>query len=170
MPFPLIPVAIGLLAGTAYAAQSRRQPKPLSPKAQAERAIVYETLINDVKDPEVLRRFSQAFYNEGCVAEGEMLLKRALLREQPPEVKRLRNEAYRKGMASKNPEAIRELANEFEKIGATGAAASLRDAALALERAKQDQTINEPSILGLNEDSPKTEVQAAEAQAVEAAS
>jgi hypothetical protein len=152
MPFPLIPVAIGLLAGTAYAAQSRRQPKTLSPKAQAERAIVYETLINDVKDPEVLRRFSHAFREEGCIAEADMLMNRALLREQPPEVKRMRHEAYKKGMASKNSDAIRALADEFEKIGATGAAASLRDAALALERAKQDQTINEPSILGLNHD------------------
>ena len=150
MPLPLIPIAIGLLTGTAYVAQSRRQPKPLSPKAQAERAIVYDTLINHEKNPEVLRRFSAAFQEAGCEAEADLLMKRALLREQTPEQKRARQEAYRKGMASTNPDAIRALAAEFEKIGATGAAASLRDAAQALERAKQDQTINEPSILGLD--------------------
>ena len=128
-----VPIAIGVLTTAAYVAQSRRKPQAPNAKVQAERAVIYETLINDVKDADTLRKFSNAFREQGCIAEADMLLKRAALRELPPEAAKERRDAYKKGMASKNPAAIRELANAFDETGATGAAVSLRDYAHALE-------------------------------------
>jgi hypothetical protein len=140
MPFPLVPVAIGALATAAFAAKSRRN-RPVDEVTQAHRMMVYKTLVSDVKDPEVLRRFARVFHEEGLTVEAELLEARALLREQPPELKKARNEAYKKGMASKNPEGIRALAREFDNIGATGAAQSLRDTAAAVERALAEGTV-----------------------------
>lgn len=142
----LVPVAIATLTAAAYVAQSRRKPKEISAKARAERRVIFETLINEVKDPEVLRQFADAFRHEGNPVEADMLLKRAQLRELPPDVKNARRDAFKKGMASKDPVAIRKLADAFEQTGATGAAGALRDAALALERAQQQQIVEDPDI------------------------
>lgn len=133
MPFPLLPIAIAALASGAYVAKSKREKAAISPQAMAERAVVYETALNHCKDPDKLRQMAMAFRQQGHIAEADMLVKRALLREAPPEVQATRKEAFKKGMASTDSGGIRSLADAFDSQGATGAAAELRAHARALE-------------------------------------
>jgi hypothetical protein len=86
-----------------------------------------------LKDPDKLRILADAFDKCGLKNEGELLRKRATLRTAAPEVKAARKEAYRNAMKTKDPKVARQLADVFEKEGATGAAASLRHMAQGLE-------------------------------------
>jgi hypothetical protein len=85
------------------------------------------------KDPRALAELGQKYLNEGYSAEGILLIKRARLRLLSPELKAARREAYRKGMSSTDPHAVRNLAAAFEGEGATDAAKSLREHADSLK-------------------------------------
>ena len=129
MPFPIIPVAVAALAGTtAIVAVKRSKKKGMTP----ERKKVYIAALNSLKDPVKLRQLADAFEKEGLTKEAAMLRKRAKLRELPPKTKKARRAAYRKGLKSKDPLAVRKLASAFRREGATGAAASLQKYAQAL--------------------------------------
>jgi len=133
MPLPLLPIAIAALAAGAYTAKSKREKAAVSPQTMAERAVIYETALNHCKDSDKLRQMATVFRDQGHVAEADMLIKRALLREAPPEVQAARKEAFKKGLSSTDPAAVRALANAFDGQGATGAAGELREHARALE-------------------------------------
>jgi hypothetical protein len=91
-----------------------------------ERKKVYETALESLKDPEKLRSLADAFDKEGLKDEAIMLRKRAALRELPASSKEARKAAFRKGMSSSDPKAVRVLATAFHKQGATGAAQALK--------------------------------------------
>jgi predicted negative regulator of RcsB-dependent stress response len=99
-----------------------------------ERKKVYEAALKSLKDPVKLRELATAFDKENLKEEAELLRKRAALRELPADVKAGRRDAFKKGMASKDPTGIETLAKEFEKEGATGAAAALREYAAGLPK------------------------------------
>lgn len=134
---PLLPAAIVLLAGGAYASQSSRDRQNrgvLTP----ERKLVFETAINEVKDVNKLKALAKAFDEQGLPHYADLLNKRANLRTLSPEIKAARKDAYRKAMRSDKPEAIRQVAAAFDRDGANGAANSLRQYADSLVKKSQE--------------------------------
>lgn len=128
----LLPVVIAALAGTAYVVATKPKPGAMTP----ERQVILDTALNSTSDPDKLRALAKVFREEGLPAQADLLEKRAKLRELPSDVKEARKAAFRAGMASKNPVAVRALADEFEREGATGAAAALRTYAFTLDNPK----------------------------------
>jgi len=58
------------------------------------------------------------------------------LRELPKAKRDERRNIFKKGMASKDPDAVERLAAAYDKEGATGAAAALRKYATGLRKSK----------------------------------
>lgn len=143
MPFPLIPIAILGLVGTAGVVQAKRKKAETDPAIAAQRQVIYETAIGAVdsntaiKDPVKLRELAAVFRSQGLVAEAEMLTKRAALRELPPEVVQARREAFRAAMASTDATKVMGMADAYESQGCTGAAADLRKYAAGLLAAEE---------------------------------
>ena len=133
----LLPIGIGLLAGGAWIAKNQRDKANSSPARIAERAAIYETAINTKLDPDKLRTLAKAFRDEGLIAEATMLEKRAALSEAPPDVKAQRTAVFRQALASDDVQAVREVADAFEALGASGACAKLRAHADGIEAAKK---------------------------------
>lgn len=135
----LLPLAILGLVGSAGIAQARRANKKAAadPATMAARQVVYETALNEVKDPAKLRTMAKAFRGEGMEAEATMLEKRAALQELPPEIKAARREALRKAMASTDAVKVLEMADAFHQQGCTGAAENLRKYAAGLTAAEE---------------------------------
>jgi hypothetical protein len=91
-----------------------------------EREKAYRSALENLQDPESLRKLASAYESNGLAVEASMLRRRADLRGQSPEQKKARREAYDKGMASQDVAAIERLADAFEQITATGSAMALR--------------------------------------------
>lgn len=90
---------------------------------------IFDEAFANLKKPEELLELADSFDKEGFSKEATMLRKRAALRNQPPEVYKARRAAFDKAMSVKDPSKvpdIRDLAIEFEKVGAVGTAATLR--------------------------------------------
>lgn len=134
----MLPAAIIGLAGLVAV---KKKDKVIPPHIQAQRQSIYESMLK-CHDPVLLRKVSQAFLAEGYKPEGTMLELRARLAEAPPEVKKMRRAALQKGLSSRKPAGVRNLAAAFEAIGATGSAGRLRQYAKGLEDA--GITGNEP--------------------------
>ena len=124
----ILELSLGALALAAYWRTSRaeRALANLPPHILANREAIYDTAINSLKDPAKLRELSSAFRAQKMMAQADMLESRAQLAEAPQEVKEQRREVYRKAMASRDKAAVLDVATAFEKMGATGAAASLK--------------------------------------------
>jgi hypothetical protein len=135
-----VPIGMGILTAAAYLMKLRRDNKPVPPEQAAERAVIYDTAINTVKDPDQLRKLAGAFASAGLTAEAHMLSLRADNAEAPPEVKAARKEAFRQGMESANIPAIIVLAEAFEAQGAPGAALALREHAAEVANTPVEQT------------------------------
>lgn len=126
--FPLLPIGIAaLVGGAAWVVSKRKQPV-----MTAERAIIYTTALQTMKNPADMRELAATFAGEGLSAHADMLNKRAALKELSPAVKKARSEAFRKAMKSQDPEAVFALANTYDEIGATGSADALRKYASGL--------------------------------------
>jgi hypothetical protein len=122
----LLELTIGGLLLLAY---KRSEKKGVLTK---ERQEAYEGALTSLTDPDKLRELATIYEKEGLTVEANMLRKRAVLRGQSPAVKAARKAAFDKGMKSNDPAGIEHLANEFEKITATGAASALRARAAEL--------------------------------------
>lgn len=134
-----VPLALIGLTGAAWYAQSKRSARLADPKTMAERRYIYETAINNPLEPAKLRELAEAFRKVGMKPEADMLDKRAALREAPKELTEKRREAYHKALRSDNIPAILEMAQAFDDLGATGAAASLRTYAAELQSSKEKE-------------------------------
>ncbi len=133
MPLPLVPIGFLVLTGGAYVAKTIRDRKSkVSPQVEAERNAVYDAAINNIKNPDQLRKLAAAFSEAGLDVQAKALCLRADNAEAPPEVKEQRKEIFRQGMESTNITAILNLANAFESQGAPAAAKALRDRAEGL--------------------------------------
>jgi hypothetical protein len=124
MPFPLIPVLIGIGTGSiaGFALKRRRKPRGLTP----ERLQIYEAALINLKDPNKLRALSNVYRAEGLISQAEMLEKRANLKELSPEEKAKNAARFKEGMASKDPKFVEQVAKEHDERGATSAAFNLR--------------------------------------------
>ncbi len=123
----LIPLGVAALAGLAYL-KVRKKGGEMNP----ERKMLYETALNTERDPDNLRTLGRAFIEQGLTEEGELLMKRAAIRELPPEIADARREVFRETMTSENPDTVSKIAKAFEKEGATGAAMTLEKYATGL--------------------------------------
>jgi hypothetical protein len=119
---PVLPVAVAALAGLAWYRASHSTYGKMTP----ERQIIYETAFKTLKDGKALRTLAGEFDKEGLGSFGDMLRKRAALREMPEETRLARREAFKKGMNSTNAAAIENLAQAFISEGAIGSAEKLR--------------------------------------------
>jgi len=134
----ILPLAILGLIGTAGIAKAKRS-KTVTPEVQRQRQSIYETALNECKDPIKLRTLAESFRAVGQTAEADMLCKRAALQELPDDVKAQRREAFRKAMASTDPVKVNQMADAFYSQGATGAAENLRKYAAGLLQSSQTQ-------------------------------
>ena len=126
----VLPVAI-VGAGTAMYYR-RKAVGCMTPERQA----IYEAMLRNLKDPVKLRAMAATVEKEGCTAQAIQLRLRANLKDMPKAVKEERVAAYRKAIETTDPTkipVILGMADDFEKLGAVGAAADLRTYAATLK-------------------------------------
>ena len=128
---PLIPLLL-LSTGGWYGYKYHQKRKAFTP----ERRAIYERAMNSAMPPEQLQTLAAAFEKEGLTAQALLLRKRAALRSAPPEVKAQRKAIFVQAMNSQNPDAILQVAQAHEDIGAVGAAQDLRFQAETLKAVK----------------------------------
>jgi hypothetical protein len=109
-----------------------------------EREAAYKSALENLKVPEALRKLANVYEAEGLEIEASMLRRRADLHAQPRNTKKAHREAYDKGMASSDVEAVERLADAFESMTATGSAAALRRHAADVRRAAEEAVTAEP--------------------------
>lgn len=131
---PLVPIAVGAVTGC-IAAVVRRRRRPLLTMT-AERQRIYDAALTTLRDPEKMRSLAIAFRQGGLRAEADMLEKRAALKELSPEVRQQRREIIKKALSHRDPKVVREVAAAFDKVGSTGAAATLRRYAAGLSHTR----------------------------------
>ena len=131
MLFPLIPIAIGSTFGAAVGLWVNRPKKfkGMTPTRQR----IYEAALNSLKDASRLRILGNTFIQEGLIDEGNLLLKRAALRELTPQQKEENKNKFKQAMAMTNPAEVLAIAADFEERGCTGAARNLRNYAKGLK-------------------------------------
>lgn len=132
MPLPLLPLVVGSLVAAAYHKTYQTGKGPPKGVLTPERQMIFETAIKEMREPEKLRILAKTYREQGLPAQADMLEKRANLRALPKEVTQARRTAYKRAMKSTNVNAIRGLANAYEREGATGAAQSLREYAASI--------------------------------------
>lgn len=133
-----LPIGVGLLAGWAWYAKSKRENAP--PSVVAERKKIFETALNSKLEASQLKELAAAFHKVGMKAEGSLLEKRAALREAPESVTAERREIFKRAMKQRDPKVVLETAEAFDELGATGAAANLREYAKGLMAADEHMT------------------------------
>lgn len=133
----MLPVIIAAAAGvTGLAAWAYKKQKTthqygvLTP----DRELIYNRAINNLQDPEKLRKLAEGFKSQGLKPQAEMLEKRAALRDLPREVKKERRTVFKKLMLCEDPKKILEAADVFDSQGATGSALALRERAAHLQQ------------------------------------
>lgn len=131
MPLPLLPIVVVCLGAAAYHKTSS-QKGPGKGVLTPERQHFFEVAIKECKDPEKLRIFAKKYREQGLPMHAEMLEKRANLRAIPNDKKKERRAIFKRAMKSTDINAIRNLANAYEREGCTGAARELREYAASL--------------------------------------
>lgn len=131
MPLPLLPIVVVCLGAAAYHKTSSRK-GPGKGVLTPERQHFFEFAIKECKDPEKLRSLAKTYREQGLAMHADMLEKRANLRAIPEDKKKERRAIFKRAMKSTDINAIRNLANAYEREGCTGAAKELRDYAASL--------------------------------------
>lgn len=119
----------GLIVAAWYRAANKGKETP-------ERDEIYTEALEHLTDPIRLRKLADVFDKEGLHVKAVILRKRADLRALPYDLKQAHRASFRRGMKSTNIEGILALADEFEKITATGAARDLRAHALDVKHGR----------------------------------
>lgn len=131
MPLPLIPLAVaGVAAVSALVVHKRTKKTKLTPAREK----IFNTAMNDLKDPAGLKKLSQAYQSQGLTEQAQALAKRATLRALPPAVKAQRRVIFKKAMSLKDPAQVKKISSAFRGEGCTGAADSLDRYAAGLPR------------------------------------
>jgi hypothetical protein len=130
IPIPSAPVIVICLALVAALKSGKKGITP-------ERQVAFETAMHKCKDPAKLRSLADTFDKEGLKDPyGDMLRKRATLRELPEDVKKARRDAFRKAMQTTDPTKVpvlERMADAYEEEGCTGVAYKLREYAKGLK-------------------------------------
>ena len=124
--------AIGALVGGGVAHAKGPSEKGVM---TARRKLIFSRAMESIKDPAELNKLADAFHGEGLPNEASQLRKRARLRELPQDAKEKRRAAFRKAMASDNPDLISKVGDAFSGEGAFDAAKALKDHADAVRAA-----------------------------------
>jgi hypothetical protein len=131
MALPLIPLAVAAVAGvSALAVHHRSKKKQLTPAREK----IFNTAMNNLKEPEKLTKLSQAYQQQGLTEQATALAKRAKLRALPKDVKAARRAIFKKTLTLKNPAQVKKIASAFQGEGCTGAAEALNQYAAGLPR------------------------------------
>jgi hypothetical protein len=120
-------LAAASVLGTVAVAHKYKQ-KTMSTEAKC----IFDTVLAVKNDPNEILQYAEKFAQSGYKAEAEILKKRAALMTRSPEEQMAVRDAFKKGMASTDPDAIDKLADLFYKAGRVGAAYDLRSKAEAL--------------------------------------
>lgn len=142
MPFPLIPVALGV--GTLYAWHKAKGKAKLSPEKKKQ----FEDALRNTKDSAALNTLADSFDKEGMRAEASELRRRASIIDMPAEKKEELRAAYKLGLSAKEPGPVKVLAEKFHKAGFYGSARNLRDYAAGLVKnvaARMQNVQSEPT-------------------------
>lgn len=94
-----------------------------------EREEMYLEALSTIRGPNaptLFRKLASGFDKEGLSLQAKMLRTRADYLDAPANVKQQRRDIVARAMTSVKVEAIEALANEFEKLTATGVARDLR--------------------------------------------
>lgn len=124
----LILAALGILTIKSLTA-------PTGGMSPAQR-LTYEGLLSADSPPTSAQdflKYATAFDAQGLRYEAQILRKRARIASLPPAARQQIKSAFQTGLASKDPTAIRVLANTMESEGFFGNAEALRDVANSLE-------------------------------------
>lgn len=124
MPFPLIPVAIGVLTAGAYWRNRTRKHGIMTEERQK---VFGAALGGGVQNPDNLEKLAKSFEDNGLPEQGALLRQRASLQRLPNEVKLARRKAWRKAIKSQNKPVMIEIADLYEREGCTSAAMRLRE-------------------------------------------
>lgn len=127
-----IGAGIGALVGGGVAHSTGSSQKgQMTPR----RKMIFGRAMESIKDPAELEKLAAAFHGEGLVQEAAQLRKRAKLRTLPQDAKEKRRAAFRKAMASDNPDLISQVGAAFQGEGAFDAAKALNEHADAVRAA-----------------------------------
>jgi len=129
-------VVLGVAALLAWRTQSQEAQKPAVPVMTDAQRLIFQNAVSDngtQLTPAQLTQLAQAFDAEGHSPEAEILFKRAQVLSLRPNEQAVLVGAFKKGLSSKDPVAVRALANSFEAEGFFGNAAKLRDYANSLD-------------------------------------
>ena len=131
MPLPLVPLLVaGVASVSAFVAHKRSKKKQLTPAREK----IFNTAMNNLKDPAGLTKLSQAYQQQGLPEQAQALAKRAKLRALPKDVKTARRGIFKKALTLKNPAQVKKIASAFQGEGCTGAAEALNQYAAGLPR------------------------------------
>jgi len=128
-------IALGVAALLAWRSQSQNAHPAIPVMTDAQR-LIFQNAVSDngtVLSADQLTKLAQVFDGEGHSAEAEILYKRARVMSLSKQDQAVLAAAFKKGLSSKDPVAVRALANSFEAEGFFGNAAKLRDYANSLD-------------------------------------
>jgi hypothetical protein len=135
-------VIVALAAGAAYKVSTSK--KGVMTDA---RRLIYNTALtkhDPPLPPDQLLALASEFDKNGLSTYGDVLRKRANLRNLPPALIAARKAAVKKALASKDPVGIRAMANALEAESAFGTAETLRQLADSLDSAEWIASITPP--------------------------
>ena len=135
----LLPLGIGVLAVVGFIRRKRQQTGVLT----QERLDQLVSACTYVQDPAALRKLATAYDEEKLKPQGDILRKRATLRELPKEAQEARAAVFAKAMASTKVDVMIKVAEAYESEGCFGAGAAIREAAKGA-KAVQDAAKNAP--------------------------
>ena len=112
--------AVAGLAGVAY---WRLHGKPVMTPEKRQQ---YHDAMNRILDVEKLEAIASKFHGEGHTEEADKIRARIKLRKLPKDVKEARTKVMRKALQSDDKVKVLNIAEIFEREGATGCASELR--------------------------------------------
>lgn len=131
MPLPLLPIAVAAATALSGYAVHKRSKKV---RMTSGRQLIYDKAMSSKLEPAQLEKLANGFRKEGLAEYADNLMKRAKLRALPKETKDARRKIFRDGLKLKDPAKVNILAEAFQKEGAIGAAANLKQYAAGLPK------------------------------------
>lgn len=120
----IVPTVLGIV--TLIVAHNKAKPLVGNKSMTPSIAYAFKRLLDAKLTVEQYEKAADLYEEFGLRPEAELLRKRAKLRALSPEKKKLLSDAVAKAMASTKPDAIRDLADSLQEMGALGSATNLR--------------------------------------------
>lgn len=136
LPFGLPFVPTLVVSGLAALGLAKARAKPRVSDfgvATNFRQVAFATSLDELKDTARLRELADAYDRSGLPHQADLLRKRAALRERTRQQQEAHKAIFRQGLAHTDPIKVRDLADRFRALGATGMAKELDTHADGLE-------------------------------------